>query len=87
MLNQNDRNLTGFLPINYPAAGSVLVPLAVGAIGDDGSITLTGQAQLALGSIDVSFTGKHQANRIGGSAILVLDLPWPDPANRTRSYG
>jgi hypothetical protein len=75
VLNQNGRNLAGILRINHPAAGSILVPLSAGVIGDDGRITLTGQAQLPLGSIEVSFTGQHQPNGIGGRAILILRSP------------
>jgi hypothetical protein len=75
VLNQNGRNLTGTLRINHPAAGSILVPLSAGVTGDDGRITLTGQARLALGSIEVSFTGQLQPNELDGRAILILRSP------------
>jgi hypothetical protein len=75
ILNQNGRNLSGELRIIHPMAGSILVPVSAGVIGDDGLISLTGHAKLPLGSIEVSFTGHYHHTGIRGSAILILRSP------------
>jgi hypothetical protein len=70
-LNQNGDAVTGSLTITHPQAGRIQVPVSSGVLLKD-DLTLSGQSQLPMGSIEITFHGKGMENIISGTADITL---------------
>src|SRR5690242_12626116 len=70
-LNQNQNTITGTLAFTHPQAGRIQVPISSGVVDGD-SVTLSGQTQLPMGAIELSFHGKVDGKGLKGTADMTL---------------
>jgi hypothetical protein len=70
-LNQNGDAVTGSLTFTHPQAGRIQVPLSSGVLSQD-DLTFSGQNQLPMGSIEITFHGKSTEKIINGTADITL---------------
>lgn len=70
-LNQNANTITGTLAFTHPQAGRIQVPISSGVVDGD-SVTLSGQAQLPMGSVEFSFHGRLDGKSLKGTADMTL---------------
>jgi hypothetical protein len=70
-VNQSGDAVTGSLAFTHPQAGRIQVPISSGVLSKD-DLTLSGQSQLPMGSIEITFHGKGTENIISGTADITL---------------
>lgn len=70
-VNQNGDAVAGSLAFTHPQAGRIQVPISSGVLSKD-DLTFSGQSQLPMGTIEVSFHGKGTDSVIGGTADITL---------------
>lgn len=70
-LNQNGDALTGTLAFTHPQGGRVQIPISSGVVSKD-AVTFSGQTQLPMGSIELTFHGKAAGASLNGSADMTL---------------
>jgi hypothetical protein len=70
-LNQTGDALTGTLAFTHPQGGRVQIPISSGVVSKD-AVTFSGQTQLPMGSIELTFHGKTAGTSLNGSADLTL---------------
>ena len=70
-VNQNGGAVTGSLAFTHPQAGRILVPISSGVLSND-DLTFSGQSQLPIGSIEITFHGKGTEGVINGTADITL---------------
>jgi hypothetical protein len=70
-LNQNGDAITGTLVFTHPQGGRVQVPISSGAISGD-SVTFSGQTNLPMGAIEITFRGKLTDTNLRGTADMTL---------------
>lgn len=70
-VNQNGDAVTGSLAFTHPQAGRIQVPISSGVLSKD-DLTFSGQSQLPMGSIEITFHGKGMDSVIGGTADITL---------------
>jgi len=66
-LNQNGDALTGTLAFTHPQGGRVQIPISSGVVSKD-AVTFSGQTQLPMGSIELTFHGKAAGASLSGNA-------------------
>lgn len=70
-VNQNGDAVTGSLAFTHPKAGRIQVPISSGVLSKD-DLTFSGQSQLPMGSIEITFHGKATESVISGRADITL---------------
>ena len=70
-IGQNGDAVTGSLTFTHPQAGRIQVPISSGVLSSD-DLTFSGQSQLPMGTIEVSFHGKGTDTIISGAADITL---------------
>ncbi len=70
-LNQNGDALTGTLAFTHPQGGRVQIPISSGVVTKD-AVTFSGQTQLPMGSIELTFHGKAAGRSLNGTADMTL---------------
>jgi hypothetical protein len=70
-LNQNGDGITGTLAFTQPQAGRVQVSISSGVVSKD-AVTFSGQSQLPLGTIELTFHGKADGKNLTGTADITL---------------
>jgi hypothetical protein len=70
-LSQNGDAVTATLAFTHPQAGRIQVPISSGVLSKD-DLTFSGQSQLPMGSIEITFHGKSTENIINGTADITL---------------
>jgi hypothetical protein len=70
-LNQNGDALTGTLAFTHPQGGRVQIPISSGVVSKD-AVTFSGQTQLPMGAIELTFHGKAEGTSLTGSADMTL---------------
>lgn len=70
-LNQNGDALSGTLAFTHPQGGRVQVPISSGVVSKD-SLTFSGQTQLPMGAIELTFHGKATDKGLSGTADMTL---------------
>jgi hypothetical protein len=70
-LNQNGDVITGTLAFTRPQAGRIQVPISSGVVSKD-AVVFSGQSQLPLGTIELTFHGKADGNSLTGTADITL---------------
>lgn len=68
-LNQNGDAVT--LVFTHPQGGRVQVPISSGVVSAD-SVTFSGQTQLPMGAIELTFRGKLSDTSLRGTADMTL---------------
>ncbi len=70
-LNQNGEALSGTLVFTHPQGGRVQVPISSGVVSKD-AVMFSGQAQLPMGAIELTFHGKATGTDLRGTADITL---------------
>jgi hypothetical protein len=70
-LNQNGDAITGTLTFTHPQGGRIQVPISSGVVSR-GAVTFSGQSQLPMGAIDLTFHGKATKDSLTGTADITL---------------
>jgi hypothetical protein len=68
-LNQNDDAITGTLVFTPPQASRIQVPISSGVVSKD-SLTFSGQNQLPMASVEITFHGKVSDAMLNGTADM-----------------
>jgi len=68
-LNQNGDALSGTLVFTHPQAGRVQVPITSGILSKN-AVTLSGQNQFPMGSIEITFHGTIAGATLTGTADM-----------------
>src|SRR5579883_3177176 len=68
-LNQNGDALSGTLVFTHPQAGRVQVPITSGILSKN-AVTLSGQNQFPMGSIEITFHGTVSGASLTGTADM-----------------
>ena len=85
-LNQNGNAITGTLVFTPPQAGRVQVPITSGVVSKD-SLTFSGQNQLPMASVEISFHGSVSGTTLSGTAEITSRSIILGPATETASLG
>ena len=83
-LNQNGNAITGTLVFTPPQAGRVQVPITSGVVSKD-SLTFSGQNQLPMASVEISFHGSVSGTTLSGTAEITSRSIILGPATETAS--
>src|ERR1700740_388136 len=83
-LNQNGNAITGTLVFTPPQAGRVQVPITSGVVSKD-SLTFSGQNQLPIASVEISFHGSMSGTKLSGTAEITSRSIILGPATETAS--
>jgi hypothetical protein len=83
-LNQNGDAITGTLVFTPPQAGRVQVPITSGVVSKD-SLTFSGQNQLPMASVEITFHGKVNGTTLSGTADMTSRSMILGPATETAS--
>jgi hypothetical protein len=83
-LNQNGDAITGTFVFTPPQAGRVQVPISSGVVSKD-SLTLSGQNQFQMASIELSFHGTVNGTAMTGTADMTSRSMILGPATETTS--
>ena len=83
-LNQNGNAITGTLVFTPPQAGRVQVPITSGVVSKD-SLTFSGQNQLPMASVEISFHGSVSGTTLSGTAEITSRSIILGPATETGS--
>ena len=83
-LNQNRDAIAGTLVFNPPEAGRVQVPITSGVLSKD-SLTFSGQNQLPMASVEISFHGRVSGTTLNGTADMTSHSVILGPATETAS--
>ena len=83
-LNQNGAAITGKLVFTPPQAGRVQVPITSGVVSKD-SLTFSGQNQLPMASVEITFHGKVSDATLSGTADMTSRSVILGPATETAS--
>ena len=83
-LNQNGNAITGTLVFTPPQAGRVQVPITSGVVSKD-SLTFSGQNQLPMASVEISFHGSVSGTALSGTADMTSRSVILGPATETAS--
>ena len=70
-IGQNGDAVTGSLAFTHPQAGRIQVPISSGVLSRD-DLTFSGQSQLPMGAIEITFHGKGTDSIISGTADITL---------------
>jgi hypothetical protein len=70
-LNQNGDALTGTLSFTHPQGGRIQIPISSGVVSKD-AVTFSGQHQLPMGAVEITFHGKIEDTSISGTADMTL---------------
>jgi len=70
-LNQNGAAITGTLAFTHPQAGRIQVPISSGIVSE-GAVTFSGQNQLPMGAIELTFHGKASKYELAGTVEITL---------------
>ena len=70
-LNQNGDAITGMLVFTHPQAGPIQVPISSGIVSED-AVTFSGQNQLSMGAIELTFRGKARKLELTGTVDITL---------------
>ena len=70
-IGQNGDAVTGSLAFTHPQAGRIQVPISSGVLSKD-DLTFSGQSQLPMGAVEVTFHGKAGNDTISGTADITL---------------
>ena len=70
-VSQNGDAVTGSLVFTHLQAGRIQVPISSGVLSKD-DLTFSGQSQLPMGSIEITFHGKSTGSSISGNADITL---------------
>ena len=81
-LNQNADAITGTLVFTPPQAGRVQVPISSGVVSKD-AMTLSGQNQFQMASIELSFHGVVNGSTLSGTADITSRSTILGPATET----
>ena len=81
-LNQNRDAITGTLVFTPPEAGRVQVPITSGVLSKD-SLTFSGQNQLPMASVEISFHGSVSGTTLSGAADMTSRSVILGPATET----
>lgn len=71
LLTQVGSSVTGNLTLHHPVAGTFQIPITSGTV-QDGKVVFFGHANLAFGTVDLSFHGTVKQGRIEGGATVDL---------------
>ena len=83
-LNQSGDTITGTLVFTPPEAGRVQVPITSGVLSKD-SLTFSGQNQLSMASVEISFHGSVSGATLSGTADMTSRSVILGPATETAS--
>lgn len=83
-LNQNRDAITGTLVFTPPEAGRVQVPITSGVVSKD-SLTFSGQNQLPMASVEITFHGSVSGTTLRGTADMTSRSVILGPATETAS--
>jgi hypothetical protein len=83
-LNQNGDAITGTLVFTPPQAGRVQVPITSGVVSKD-SLTFSGQNQLPMASVEITFHGSVSGTTLSGTADMTSRSVILGPATETAS--
>lgn len=73
VLTQNGQNIQGDASVTAAKAPPLHVPIAIGAIQQDGKISLEGDGNSTFSRSHLSFGGKAQGGKIVGTVDVVLN--------------
>lgn len=70
VLTQNGQSLQGDAAITSGKSRPIHIPITTGVIGQDGKLTLAGEANYTIASAHLNFDGKAESGKITGTVDL-----------------
>jgi hypothetical protein len=72
VLTQNGQSVQGDAAITSGKSRPIHIPITTGVIGQDGKLTLVGEANYTIASAHLNFDGKAESGKITGTVDLSL---------------